>query len=356
MAEHKEHHEHNEHHDHKSGEHSAHHAQKNAGMNYWMAITAVLAVALVATLAYTLTMTQPAANPTGLAAASCNTTNSGNADKAALSDKALKYVNDNFLSAQGMNAVLIGNELVGDGMLKVNLEIQQNGETVQEAPVYVTVDGKSIFLSEPLSLDTPIPQPEPQEPPAPIAKTDKPSVELYVMSYCPYGNQAEEGIIPALKLLGDSVDFKLRYIVSKSGDSYNSLHGNDELEQDVRELCIQKHMPDKFLDYILAVNKACSLQNINDCWKTEAEKLSIDTAKIEKCAAEEKTALLDAEIAATEQYSVSGSPTTIINGGLYTGGRTAEAFKQGMCSAFNNAPEACNTTLDSTGAAATGNC
>jgi len=324
-----------------------------------MATTVIFAIALIAVGAFVLTM--PKAAPITPAA----NNNAAVVDKAALSDKALNYVNDNFLAQQGMIAVLKGNELLSDGVLKVNLEIQKDGSTVQEAPVYVTTDGKSVFLSEPLDLETPIPQPEPPVVEA-IAKTDKPSVELYVMAYCPYGNQAESGMIPAIKLLGSTVDFKLRYIVSRLGDGYNSLHDVDstgqpyadgpELNQDVRELCIQKYMPAQFLDYITAVNTACTLQNIATCWKTEADKLSLDTAKIEKCAVDEKAALLDAEIAATTQNGVSGSPTTIINGGLYNGGRSAEEFKAGICSAFNTAPAECGTTLDSAGAAAAGNC
>ncbi len=41
------------------------------------------------------------------------------------------------------------------------------------------------------------------------------------MSYCPYGTQAEKGILPVVALLGDKIDFKLRTV-------HYVLHGDKE--------------------------------------------------------------------------------------------------------------------------------
>ena len=45
-----------------------------------------------------------------------------------------------------------------------------------------------------------------QTPSQEITKTDKPNVELFVMSFCPYGVQAETAMKPVVDLLGDSAD------------------------------------------------------------------------------------------------------------------------------------------------------
>jgi len=321
---------------------------KTSGLNIWAIATVILAIGLIASITFILTMPK---SPTALVTAT------GNADKQALANKALNYLKTNIFDAQGVTITLKDTEQVNDSLLLVNFELSKDSQT-QTLTAYLTTDGKKLIAGQTLDLDTPLPQAEttPEEPAATIAKTDKPEVQLFVMSYCPYGNQAEAGIIPALKLLGNTVDFKLRYIVGKQGSDYTSLHGAEELVQDVRELCIQKYMPDKFLDYISAVNTACTLDNISTCWKTEAEKLKLDTAKIETCASAEKTALLDAEIAASENYNVSGSPTLIINDGQYSGGRSANEFKAGICSAFNTPPADCDKNLSSTGTAASGGC
>ncbi|MYK18340.1 hypothetical protein F4055_09280, partial [Candidatus Poribacteria bacterium] len=48
-----------------------------------------------------------------------------------------------------------------------------------------------------------------------IARMGKPTLELFVMSYCPFGVQAEEKIIPIVKEFGDKIDFKLQFIADE---------------------------------------------------------------------------------------------------------------------------------------------
>ena len=64
------------------------------------------------------------------------------------------------------------------------------------------------------------------------ARMGKPTLELFVMSYCPFGVQAEEKIIPIVKEFGDKIDFKLQFIAQeKEAPSaqditpFTSLHG-----------------------------------------------------------------------------------------------------------------------------------
>ena len=46
-----------------------------------------------------------------------------------------------------------------------------------------------------------------------------------------------------------------------------------------------------------------------------------------------------------EQYGVRGSPTLVINGATSGAGRDPASYLAGICEAFNEAPEACNTEL-----------
>src|SRR5680860_695813 len=68
-----------------------------------------------------------------------------------------------------------------------------------------------------------------QAPSANVPKSDKPSVELYVFTYCPYGTQSEKGIIPAVKALGSKIDFKIKQI--------GAMHGDHEKIEAQRQLC-----------------------------------------------------------------------------------------------------------------------
>lgn len=192
--------------------------------------------------------------------------------------------------------------------------------------------------------------------PKEMPKSDRPQAQLFLMSFCPYGNQTEEIIMPVVDLLKDSADIIPRYIVSKTGDTYSSLHGEQELNQDVRELCVYKYQPEKFWDFLKAVNTDCTYENADTCWTGPARKTGVDINKISQCQKQEFETLLDQQIALTTQYNVSGSPTLLINETSYTGSRTAEDFKQAICSAFSNPPEECSTTLEDETKGAQGGC
>jgi hypothetical protein len=199
-----------------------------------------------------------------------------------------------------------------------------------------------------------------------IPKKDKPTVELYVMGFCPYGVQAETAMAPVVSLFGSKADIKIRYIVSVSGDSLDnvqSLHGPVEGKEDARQLCVAKYYDQTtFWKYLTAINNNCySIYRngddaYNTCWKKAATDNKIDVAKIETCMSKEGIDLINAETAADSKNSVSGSPTMIINGQLYQGARTPEAFKTAICNGFTTQPAECAKTLNSTGTAASGGC
>jgi hypothetical protein len=200
---------------------------------------------------------------------------------------------------------------------------------------------------------------------------NKPQIDFFVMSYCPYGNQAEEGIAPVYNLLKDKAIFNPRYVIYSNYqggtadyciDNGNlcSMHGIQEVHQDVRELCVNKYMGiGKWFDFALAMNKNCTSQNADSCWEAVATKLGLDVAKIKTCEANEAVALLTAEQKLGNTLKVSGSPTIFIDGSSYSGGRTPEEFKTALCAAFDTKPAECNTALQgpaataATGAAAT---
>jgi len=201
-------------------------------------------------------------------------------------------------------------------------------------------------------------------------KTDKPQLDFYVMSFCPYGNQIETTIRPIFDLLGDKVELRPRYIFDKIEGSlanycktsspdpaqcetyvknsggqlkniadcqqqiavmvkncndeskylkignnlYSSLHGRIEANQDVREICAYNLATDKKLwwDFIKNTNDNCTSTNADTCWEEQAKKAGLDTNKITECFNKEAGALIEKEIADTTKYSIQGSPSLMI--------------------------------------------
>ncbi|MCG2717991.1 MAG: GILT family protein [Nanoarchaeota archaeon] len=286
----------------------------------------------------------------------------------ATAEETLSYINDNIL--QGQSIATLESVEETDFLYKMTL-----GISGQEFDSYVSKDGKilcptAVDLTETPETVTPNTQ-SPAVTGAAICdntpKAAKPKVALYYMSYCPYGVQAIQGIAPAIKLLGDSVDFEPHYVIYSNyrggGPDYCiddgqlcSMHGIAELNEDIRQACVWKYQNDKFWDYTLCTMDECNLGDIETCWKTCAEKNGVDIDATTTCQTDEGVTLMRAEKALNEKNSVSGSPMIFINDAKYSGGRAAESFKQGICCGFETEPEECDTTLGAATQAATGNC
>jgi len=146
-------------------------------------------------------------------------------------------------------------------------------------------------------------------------KTANPGVlEIFVMSQCPYGVMAEGLVMDAQKAgkIPEGATIRLRYIVSydKTNDTFNSLHGSGEWEEDVRQLLIAKYYPEKFWKYLEIRNKDYRSSR----WDKAMTEAGINVNKIMKKFDKEGIELLKAEAAYTEEYGINASPSFLWEG------------------------------------------
>jgi len=196
-------------------------------------------------------------------------------------------------------------------------------------------------------------------------KTARPSVDLYVMSFCPYGTQAETVLQPVYELLGAKTDIRIRYITTVTGttiDSVNSLHGITEAKEDSFQACLAESSPVAYWQYLRRFNTECypvwkNSTALDACRRNVTAALSVDLAGVEACSrGTEGIALLKADEKAALADGASASPTLVINGQVYSGARTPEAYKQAVCSAFETEPEECTSVLPDSSVSASGGC
>lgn len=191
----------------------------------------------------------------------------------------------------------------------------------------------------------------------PVHTSGDNKIMLFVMSFCPYGQQAEKAMKPVVDLLGDKVTIAPHFIVSVSGSDVQSLHGAEEAKEDMRQACIWKYYDQKtYWSYVMNFDNSCTLSNAETCWKTAASSANIDATKIDTCATNEGVTLMTAEAALSQQHGVSGSPTLIIGGQQSNADRTPEGYKAAVCDVLSPQPSECSQTLNATGAAASGGC
>lgn len=226
----------------------------------------------------------------------------------------------------------------------------------QDIPVYVTKDGKyyvqGIVEIEEDSLTDTNTNTEPEV--INVPKSDKPVVELFVMSHCPYGTQAEKGIIPAIEALGNNIDFKLRFV-------YYAMHPTQgEVEEQLNQYCIQKEQPTKLLPYLKCFldkgeGAACLTEakvdktKLTACTKKADTEFEISKNKDDKSSwLSGYYPLFNIDKSLNEMYGIQGSPTLVVNGEQVSSARDPASYLNAICQAFNNAPDACSTELSST--------
>jgi hypothetical protein len=272
--------------------------------------------------------------------------------------KVLSYLNANAVTS-GTSAGL-GSVTEKSGVYLITVRYQ--GRSI---PVYTTKDCTLLFLNSIQLAGNPSTAAQPQPPAEPV-KSASPVVDLYVMAFCPYGTQAESAMQPVVNLLGGKANISVRYIATIQGTnaaSVSSLHGPSEAMEDLRQICVKRDYPQQFWPYVGAFDENCypDVQNqtlLDTCRASTMQSLGIDVQAIETCArSADVLALLKADEALTNAYSVQASPTLIINGQVYNGDRTPEAYKEAICSSFTTPPAECSVTLSTQSAtASSGGC
>ncbi|MDO8529401.1 MAG: hypothetical protein Q7S18_01910 [bacterium] len=265
----------------------------------------------------------------------------GALSESAIKEKIEAYVKGNLVKP-GTDIKITKVETEG-GLYKITLTAG-----TQEIVSYATKDGKK-FFPQALDVDGQAAVAGDSAPKVAEAsvKKDVPDVELFVMSYCPYGLQAEKGLLPVIQKLGSKVNFKLEFV------DY-TLHGKKEFDENLNQYCIQKEEAGKLKDYLNCFTQS---GDSGQCL-TEAK---VSKPKIDACVSATDKSLgltqkfdsntsnppFEVNKDTNDKYGVQGSPTLVINGTVIETGRDSASMLKAVCSAFNNKPDECNATLSS---------
>ena len=180
--------------------------------------------------------------------------------------------------------------------------------------------------------------------------TTKPTIALFVMSHCPYGTMAEDNMKEVVDTFKDSIDFKVYFIANDNGQGgFDSLHGQPEVDENIRQLCAMDKAPTKWFDYILCRNK--NIQSTD--WQACATGAGIDANTIKTCSeGTQGKQLLTENIKLANELQIGSSPTFLINNRYTFGGALpAEGIKQNLCQA-NPGLAGCEKTLSGAAGAA----
>ncbi len=251
-------------------------------------------------------------------------------------------INEYLMKGQTVNIKEFSEE---SGMFKIKVDLG-NG---QIADAFVTKDLKK-FIPQVINFEELKIKKAEEEAPLPTAQ--KPIVELFAMSHCPFGTQIEKGLLPVLDILKDKIDFQLKFV------NY-AMHGKKETSEELRQFCIQKEEPNELNNYLKCFladetsAEKCLVENdintdkIESCITATDEEFSVSKNLADKTTYKGQYPTFNIHNTENEKYQIAGSPTLVINGKKATSGRDAKSLLAVICGGFETAPEECSTELSS---------
>lgn len=286
----------------------------------------------------------------------------------------VKQVNDKKIEDQFKNKILpqaiakivknpsmkvtVDNLKETNGVYQFDLNLGE-GAQKQKYISYITKDGQVVFTSGIRLADLDKAQgattqnAQGQAQTANVPKKSVPQVDLFVMSYCPFGLQIEKGILPVLETLKDKIQFNLKFV------SY-TMHGEKEIDENLKQYCIKKEEPAKLNDYLKCFaqsgnseecNSTAGINSgvINSCIALTDSKFGVKAKFADKSTWNNgQFPPFDVDKEDNTKYNVQGSPTLVVNGTTVGAQRDPASLLTTICSAFSNKPKECEVTLSKT--------
>lgn len=165
------------------------------------------------------------------------------------------------------------------------------------------------------------------------AIAEGPTMQVFIMSYCPFGAQFVKGLLPVWKKFKDKANIELRFV------SY-TMHGQKEEEENKRMICIREEQSSKLIPYLECFYFGTG--NADECIK----EVGINKAKLDSCMESRAENYFEKDKELNELYGVRGSPTVVIDGNtVEIWPRSPENIKEKLCEFFKEKPNECYENL-----------
>jgi len=256
------------------------------------------------------------------------------------------------------------------GVYSFDLDLTISGQA-QKFTSYMTKDGKIFFAGGTILADLNKTAPaadtgtQKKLSCSDVKKADVAKVTGYIVANCPFGLQMQRVMEKAMSEQPALASvFDVKYIGSIENGKITSMHGDEEAQENLRQICIREEQKTLYWPYVSCYMKA-SGQSASCLAST-----GVNVANVNACMADAKRgntyAQKDFDLA--NKFNIGSSPTLLVNDSQVVsefdfGGRTADALKQVSCCASSTEGAYCKTALStdsvatsfsSTGAATAG--
>ncbi len=176
-------------------------------------------------------------------------------------------------------------------------------------------------------------------------KVDRPVADLYIMSYCPYGLQAQKWYLEVMSKLSKVADINVKWV-------QYVMHGQKEADENVVQYCIQKNEKEKYTKYLNCFlaeegkGEACRKEaginekKLTSCIDSTKKEFSVDE-KMSDTSKQFPDFDIDKDSALAA--GVQWSPTFVLNWiKIDKIWRNAKAYAEAICSTMKNRPKICD--------------
>lgn len=234
------------------------------------------------------------------------------------------------------------------GVYEFQLSLEASGK-VNTYTSYITKDGKIIFTAGTKvdSLTASTNEPVKKLTCSDVKKTDKPKVSAFVVANCPFGLQMQRVMSEMIKENSSLADYvNVKYIGSIVDGKITSMHGDEEAQENLRQICIREEQPEKYWPYVSCYMKKQG--SSAECLTSTA--VNID--QVSACMADTKrgNTYAQKDFDLGTKYQIGSSPTLLVNDSQQVsesdfGGRAPNAIKEIVCCAATNKPDFCGKDL-----------
>ncbi len=264
-------------------------------------------------------------------------------------EMASDFVNNSLIQNSSTASLLEANCRIKEEFCKVSFDL--SGKTIES---YISSDG-TIFLPDVIDIEEYKNQSQTSNVPSGlenVEKVEKPEVNLFIMTYCPFGLQAQKAMLPVMELLGDKADIKINFV------DY-AMHDKEELDENLLQYCLQNQDYDQFINYskcfvVSGETQEClTSANVDQNMLNSCISETDDEYKVTEKYNDKDTWIngsypsFPIEKDLNQEYGVQGSPTFILNEVKVTPSRTPEDYKNIICEGFKDAPQECEEKLSS---------
>jgi hypothetical protein len=156
------------------------------------------------------------------------------------------------------------------------------------------------------------------------------TLDMFVMSHCPYGAQAMVAADTVAQHFGKDLNLNVHFIGQIQGDQLSSMHGQEEVNEDLREICAANKYPknNQFAKYLGCRSK--DLRNTD--WQACAKSSGMDEKVIAKCVETEGKDLLRKSFEFANTLKIGASPTFLSNNRREFNAVDATTLQKQFCS------------------------